>query len=287
MKYIINNVIIFTLAIRTLSLLNDDRKSIVISKPASRLLMELIKNNTTVIARQDLLKHVWEDYGFKGSNHNLNGAVSELRKCLEALSLDPGIIKTIPKVGFVMTAEIMPAISGDTSQKLEIKTDSETDTESDSETDTESDSETDTDTDTEENRVNSELKSKKSDRKKHYAFIILVMVLSLGVTAYLSGMNLKKSSLQSVMPLHLYTFENCNVLSLDDRRIYSNNDLIALAKHDLANEKIDCSITKKDIFYMKTASQDKLYPSTFIAVCNVSLRGIHSHCQNIKKINRS
>lgn len=265
MKYIINNVIIFTLAIRTLSLLNDDRKSIVISKPASRLLMELIKKNTAVIDRQDLLKNVWEDYGFKGSNHNLNGAISELRKCFEALSLDPGIIKTIPKVGFVMTAEIVPTISGDTSQKLEAEAETET----------------------EGNEVNAELKSEKNDKKKHYAFIILVIVLLLGVTAYLSGMNSKASSLQSVMPLHLYTFENCNVLSLDDRRIYSNNDLIALAKHDLANANIDCSITKKDIFYMKTISQDKLYPSTFIAVCNVSFSGTHSHCQNIKKINRN
>ncbi|MBN6363716.1 winged helix-turn-helix domain-containing protein, partial [Providencia huaxiensis] len=47
-----------------------------------------------------LLTSVWEEYGLVGSNNNLNTYISEIRKKLEQIGIDPKSIVTVPKKGF-------------------------------------------------------------------------------------------------------------------------------------------------------------------------------------------
>ncbi|WP_438439668.1 winged helix-turn-helix domain-containing protein [Klebsiella pneumoniae] len=84
MKYIINFTITFDPDSRLLKLRNKDQLTIELSKPATRLLIELIKNNKNEMPRETLIKHVWEDYGFSPSSATLSNHISELRKAFEA-----------------------------------------------------------------------------------------------------------------------------------------------------------------------------------------------------------
>ena len=58
MKYIINFTITFDPDSRLLKLRNKDQLTIELSKPATRLLIELIKNNKNEMTRETLIKHV-------------------------------------------------------------------------------------------------------------------------------------------------------------------------------------------------------------------------------------
>uniref|UniRef100_UPI001F5F12FA winged helix-turn-helix domain-containing protein n=1 Tax=Klebsiella variicola TaxID=244366 RepID=UPI001F5F12FA len=108
MKYIINFTITFDPDSRLLKLRNKYQLTIELSKPATRLLIELIKNNKNEMTRETLIKHVWEDYGFSPSSATLSNHTSELRKTFEALGINKDILITVPRVGFKMEAEIHP-----------------------------------------------------------------------------------------------------------------------------------------------------------------------------------
>lgn len=106
MKYIINLTISFDLDSRKLSLYDDERIFIELTKPATRLLMELIKNNRINTSREELLNNVWLNYGFAASNAGLNNYISELRKSFVTLEMNREVIITIPKIGFRLDADI-------------------------------------------------------------------------------------------------------------------------------------------------------------------------------------
>lgn len=114
MKYIINLSIVFNVDTRVLTLKNDDNLFITLSKPAARLLCELIINNNVTLSREDIIRTVWTEYGFTPSTATLSNHISELRKAFESLGLNKEIIITVPKTGFRMEAEIHPlAVSED------------------------------------------------------------------------------------------------------------------------------------------------------------------------------
>lgn len=111
MKYIIELDVVFSPEDKTLSLNNDPNIYVPISNQASRLLLEMVRRKNEILNRNELIKTVWEDYGFTSSNNSLNVAVSELRKAFSSLGKDPQIISTIPKVGLQFVADVAPVIS--------------------------------------------------------------------------------------------------------------------------------------------------------------------------------
>lgn len=112
MIYIINTIIVFDPVTRSLALKNDAQLSVELSKPATRLLSELIEHNQLTLVREDIIKNVWEDYGFSPSKGNLSNSISELRKAFASLGLHKEIIITVPRTGFKMEAEIHPVVKG-------------------------------------------------------------------------------------------------------------------------------------------------------------------------------
>ncbi|HHQ4314580.1 TPA: winged helix-turn-helix domain-containing protein, partial [Serratia fonticola] len=108
MKYIINLSVVFEPDTRILALKNDSMLSIELTKPACRLLCELIENNRSTRSKDLLIQNVWVNYGFTHSKANLSNHMSELRKAFVNLGLGSDVIVTVPKVGFRMEAEIHP-----------------------------------------------------------------------------------------------------------------------------------------------------------------------------------
>lgn len=58
MKHVINLMVTFDLDTRKLSLYNNEDIFVELTKPASRLLIELIKNNRQNVSRDALMKSV-------------------------------------------------------------------------------------------------------------------------------------------------------------------------------------------------------------------------------------
>lgn len=106
MYYILNKTLKFVPATSELAIINEEQSSIVLSKPATRLLLVLIGGVDLVHPREELLKSVWEDYGLTPSNNNLYMAISELRKSLTSLGGSEKMIVTIPRVGLKLEASI-------------------------------------------------------------------------------------------------------------------------------------------------------------------------------------
>ncbi|MEI9743876.1 winged helix-turn-helix domain-containing protein [Enterobacter ludwigii] len=111
MKFIIELDVVFSPEDKTLSLSNEPDNSVLISNQANRLLLEMVTNKDEIISRDELIRRVWEDYGFTSSNNSLNVAVSELRKTFSSLGKDPKIISTIPKIGLQFVGAVAPVIT--------------------------------------------------------------------------------------------------------------------------------------------------------------------------------
>ncbi len=108
LTFIINETLLFSPESGSLSLKDDPVCHTHLSKPASRLLKELIQlyNEKKIATRDELLTNVWENYGLIGSNNNLNTYISEIRKKIDSISKYSEFIITIPKKGFRLNGKI-------------------------------------------------------------------------------------------------------------------------------------------------------------------------------------
>lgn len=100
--YTIDEKFIFEQRKCLIYLKGDLDQSVELSKPAARLFGEILLLNFKkgIATRDELLTNVWEEYGLVGSNNNLNTYISEIRKKLEQVGIDPKTIVTVPKKGF-------------------------------------------------------------------------------------------------------------------------------------------------------------------------------------------
>lgn len=95
--------IIFDIDSKTLYLKGCEEEKIQISNPAKRLLLLLLSEQGKTISRNLLLAKVWEDYGMRSSNNNLNQCISKLRLAFKTLNIQEDIIITYHKVGFALS----------------------------------------------------------------------------------------------------------------------------------------------------------------------------------------
>ncbi|WP_312063052.1 winged helix-turn-helix domain-containing protein [Pantoea septica] len=81
------------------------QESLSLSISSGRLLERLLNSEGEILPRDVLLTEVWDKYGLRGSNSNLNQYLSMLRRALAAFGCE-NLIITIPKVGISLNNEI-------------------------------------------------------------------------------------------------------------------------------------------------------------------------------------
>lgn len=104
MTYIIDGSIAYNSDDCTLSHI-PTQESLSLSISSGRLFECLLKSEGEILARDTLLTEVWDKYGLRGSNSNLNQYLSILRRALAAYGCE-NLIITIPKVGIRLNSEI-------------------------------------------------------------------------------------------------------------------------------------------------------------------------------------
>lgn len=104
MIYIIDDQVTYNSDDCTLSHIpSQDTLSLSIS--SGRLFEQLLNSQGEILARETLLTEVWDKYGLRGSNSNLNQYLSILRRALSAYGCE-NLIITIPKIGIRLNTEI-------------------------------------------------------------------------------------------------------------------------------------------------------------------------------------
>jgi DNA-binding winged helix-turn-helix (wHTH) protein len=66
----------------------------------------LVQHHGNVVERETFLHDVWDRRGLQGSNNSLNQYISILRKMLASLLPDVLFIVTVPKTGFMLSADV-------------------------------------------------------------------------------------------------------------------------------------------------------------------------------------
>jgi DNA-binding winged helix-turn-helix (wHTH) protein len=76
-----------------------------LSISSGRLFEQLLDSNGEILMRDALLAEVWDKYGLRGSNNNLNQYLSIIRRALASFGCE-NLIITVPKMGIRLNTEI-------------------------------------------------------------------------------------------------------------------------------------------------------------------------------------
>jgi len=104
--YVINDKVMFSPDTNSLHALDGAANPIFLHTPSSQCLLILLQNNNAVVSQKILFEEVWEKNGTLVSANTLYQNIALLRKALKTLSIDEEIIKTIPKQGFKLSAQV-------------------------------------------------------------------------------------------------------------------------------------------------------------------------------------
>ncbi|MEE4411755.1 MULTISPECIES: winged helix-turn-helix domain-containing protein [unclassified Serratia (in: enterobacteria)] len=261
MKYIINKIVVFNSEELTLCLYENNQVVTRLTKPASRLLLELIQNNRKNITRDDLMERVWTTYGFTASNAGLNNYISELRKEFALLGIKE-IIITIPKVGFRFEVDIdfMDDIAQRTKAPVILEAVAQP-----------------------ENGVVLHKKNRMYTPGLLPYKKWLLIASGLVIIFIFSGVNLLKGKNDESYPYQrISKIDNCEIYTIGE--IDNGNNLLLKIKNTLKQQKIDCAQTHADIFYMEEIASKKMVRSDLISICNKNKKNHYDTCFNIKNL---
>ncbi|MGF9659778.1 winged helix-turn-helix domain-containing protein [Pantoea agglomerans] len=104
MIYIIDDQVTYNSDDCTLSHI-PTQETLSLSISSGRLFEQLLNSQGEILARETLLTEVWDKYGLRGSNSNLNQYLSILRRALAAYGCE-NLIITIPKIGIRLNTDI-------------------------------------------------------------------------------------------------------------------------------------------------------------------------------------
>lgn len=263
MKYIINLTIVFDPENRVLMLSNKHHLTTALSNPATRLLVELIKNNKIELSRDTLIKSVWEDYGFSPSSATLSNHISELRKAFESLGISKDILITVPRIGFKMDAEIHP----ETKPPKEMTSIEEASLPLHTSQPAE-----------QYNTVSEHVaaSSKKPSRSiKIQVFFLTSTLLVIAITAVFTLNRGEKLVLMGIQ-------DKCNIYAVDEE--IHDTEQLARARKMIPAEGIDCKQTDRDIYYIEARPDNALLKVTFMAACTKNRDMSYKKCNNYKQV---
>ncbi|WP_300005170.1 winged helix-turn-helix domain-containing protein [uncultured Cedecea sp.] len=84
-----------------------------LSATSTRLLASLLQYRGDIISRIDIFQTVFEQFGARASNSNLNQYISTLRRSLADLGIEKDVIITVPRIGFKISEEVIVTTDDD------------------------------------------------------------------------------------------------------------------------------------------------------------------------------
>lgn len=106
MLYVINGIIKFRSEDGVVLQEGHEDPVVTLSATMSRLLVFLLERQGIVCQRTEILEKVWDAHGLRSSNNSLNRYITDLRKLFSRLGIEEDVITTVPKIGFIFSADI-------------------------------------------------------------------------------------------------------------------------------------------------------------------------------------
>lgn len=107
MEFCLENLVVYRPDDGIVYLCDDPENYVRLTMSVNRLLLYILQHRGEPVSRDEILCEVWEKYGFEASNNSLNQNVSVLRKTFHTLGITNDVIKTIPKIGFIIPPELL------------------------------------------------------------------------------------------------------------------------------------------------------------------------------------
>ncbi len=264
-KHIINNTIVFDVDEGTLSVYESTKPPVRLSKPAGRLLLELIKKINHNVPRDELLQRVWFNYSPTASNAGLNNYISEIRKALLSIGVDNNIIVTIPKVGFKLEGDIQPVDTliqePEPENTVEILPHPE---------------------ETVEEQKNNEVTVAHTEKKHFFTWQqLLVVSLLVIITLCAFSIFLGNGKPNQVSYSLIQSVGKCDIYSIGKVRFTPS--LLADIMQAVKKEGVDCLKDRNDVFYMEDRIGESVPRVSLISICDKAQGSNYDHCFSIKK----
>lgn len=235
MRYLINSMVVFNPADYTLISNDKSVDMLTLSRISGELLQLFIIHNDAPLSRDAILFELWEKRGLNASSNNLNNYVSMLRKALMQCGCE-GLITTIPKHGFIFSADVtvQPPAEVDTGLPADIMP--------------------------ELNHVPPVMPRKNIIRTGGIILLSLVVAFFIAALSYQTYDYYRLASIRT----ELFRSDQCRFWLIDDvTRRKAPDQAIARIKNIVKEEKINCRLPVNVYF-----SSDRLMDSRGVAVVN-------------------
>jgi diguanylate cyclase (GGDEF)-like protein len=112
-KYVLNDRWLFDATQSRLTDLSDSTEAVILQPVAARILSLLVHSPHTIISRRKLFDEGWRAYGFEVCDNSLNQVMHTLRVAFASLDPHRQYIKTVPRIGYCLIADVRPAVATD------------------------------------------------------------------------------------------------------------------------------------------------------------------------------
>lgn len=115
-QYVLNDRWLFSFMQETLVDLDGHMPVTVVKPVVARMLVVLAHSPNMVLHRQRLLDEGWRAFGFEVCENSLNQVICSLRKTFEVLEPGRVFIRTIPRIGYCLLANVQTVAAEVSSQ---------------------------------------------------------------------------------------------------------------------------------------------------------------------------
>lgn len=246
---------------------NDASSQSSLSIPASLCLLHLLEHQGQLVSSKDLLEAVWKTRGMNVSPNTLYQNLSLLRKALKGFSLDDGLIKTVPKRGFMITGDedLVPFCPLAIPSPTRIRAGSE--------------SESQTAANDAPILTSTPSSDKVSCDKKHighYALTLLVLSFAGGLWAWFAALMPPPHAAASEVPLP----SGCDIIYLSPVGRGEKNGVERQVSEIMRENSLACTPNHKVYFSAYTAFSPENYGRTLLTYCHLGDKGEALSCDN-------
>ncbi|WP_299014914.1 winged helix-turn-helix domain-containing protein [uncultured Photobacterium sp.] len=261
MKYKINGFLFYNVTDATLSIDDIATADTQLSITANALLYFIIQH-PGILTRDEVMQKVWDDNGLTSSNGNLNQYLSLLRKSFRNYQID-NVIVTIPRGRLEINPDLAIELIDDNPLHPLLQN-QESDDEAVSVPKTP--------------LFGEDLPPQTEEQEKNWMMasaVLFTAALVLLWTAIISERSINIVQLNQVESGICELFSNEKMINLEMRESYKKN--FAAVRDRLG---LDCSETRRFIFYYGDKFQNKGLGRTFMAQCAKNENNPYAYCEN-------
>ncbi|TCT87657.1 DNA-binding winged helix-turn-helix (wHTH) protein [Gibbsiella quercinecans] len=252
MIYTIDGTITYNSDDCTLSHL-PTQETLSLSISSGRLFEQLLNSNGEILARDVLLTEVWDKYGLRGSNNNLNQYLSIVRRALAAFGCE-NLIITVPKMGIRLNTDI--PITREAFAREDVSQSSLTET-------------------------SSPVKSRAKVHVALYGCLLLAGLLICLIAGRSWYYLVIKAGKQEIAPVSISLAGGCRVVFLEGGDSPAEPELKNQIQQMMRENHQTCDSSLRLYFDKNTAFSPQNYGRTLISFCKLDNSGNVISCDNV------